>query len=258
MPDATRPDTTTNGRTSIAWPLGTSRAEGEGVRIDEGAFSETDRGDHVLPAGEPQPPWGGADSSGAMIEREAFHSQVDDALVRRCYEYARWCLFYYKVPGGDPLAEELAQGTLTDILGQRIAWDSERALLIDQATSVIRYRVRDAKRSLERSGGPVEQFGDADGFEADPEVCSPEVALCRKQGEQVARGIVDELTALAADDDAARLVIMCAREGITERADVCAETGLSVEAYRNARRRLARLKDQLAEEQRARAMEVVA
>lgn len=191
---------------------------------------------------------------------EAFHQQATNTLLTECRDQARWCFHEYRLdaaPGDD---HDLVQKALTDIIAGRIEWNPSRRSLLDQMRDVIRYRVRNQKRSTsahrcvsmagdeESEGLHVELTTAASGEPADPEV-----QLRRKQERELGARIGAELAALVMDekDHDAAAILACWWSGTSERKDILAETGMSAEVYRHARRRLIRLAGRLSNELRA-------
>lgn len=206
-------------------------------------------------------------SSSELNWLDAFAAQATSTLVARCRAHVRRWLRAYRL---DRAFEDVVQEVLVDILEGRVAWDPTHSTLLNRVCDVARYRIRDEKRSLRgrTMHVPISRPGDPrllldgesyDGasrqLEADlaravelPE--DPETALVRTQRRERAVRVGEELAAMARGDAEVESYLACLRAGITERAAVLAETGMTAETYHNARRRLQRLKERLPPELR--------
>lgn len=202
---------------------------------------------------------------------DAFHQQVTEALFASCLRHARWCLHAYRLHDVPEDAIDLVQRALADILERRVQWDPARRSLVQQVCDVIRYRVRDLKRgAARRAHAPIiededdtEGHADVLGVEtvgavreaavARHEAEHPEHHLRSKQARELGARIGAELAVLVAEqrDDDAAAILACWVSGTSERKDILAETGMSAEAYHDARRRLLRLAGRLSNELRA-------
>lgn len=202
---------------------------------------------------------------------DAFSKQATSKLIVLCRRHARWCLHEYRLQRGPQYDHEVVQNALADVFERRITWDPARASLFDLLCDVVRYRIRDEKRSraartphvsIGRPGGGLDgENRDGDG-KLDAEIAGavepldgPEAQLARKQDRELGARIGAELAALADGDGEVAAIVTCLREGVSAREDVLAETGMTAEAYHNARRRLHRLKGRLSEGLRAKAEE---
>jgi len=157
-------------------------------------------------------------------------------------------------------------------------WDPARASLLDQVCDVVRYRIRDEKRSraertphvvIGRPRGDQDCGDDEHAAETtrriDAEVAraavdepdDPQALLVRKRERELGARIGAELAALVAegDDPNVAAIFGCWRAGTSERKDILAETGMSADAYHDARRRLLRLVGRLPAELRTKAEE---
>lgn len=193
---------------------------------------------------------------------ETFHQQATRQLMARCRRQARWCLHEYRLaasPGDD---DDLVQNALADIFDKRIQWDPSRRSLLDQVCDVVRYRIRNLKRSTVAYRGVcvlVDNESQSVHVEAvavsAEEPDDPEAQLRHKQARELGARIGAELAALVANqaDDEAAAILACWWSGTSERKDILVETGMSAEAYHGARRRLVRLAGRLSDELRAKA-----
>lgn len=212
---------------------------------------------------------------------DAFYQQATHALFLQCRRHARWCLHAYRLYDAPEEDRDLVQKALADILSRRIQWDPARRSLGEQVCDVVRYRVRDLKRTAakrrahapmvdqdehdEAHGGDEARVNDhraqTVGDEAlyaamaqhGGEPDHPEALLRNKQARELGAYIRSELAVLVAEhgDDEAAAILACWGSGISERKDILAETGMSAEVYRHARRRLLRLAGRLSNELRA-------
>lgn len=217
-------------------------------------------------------------SSSGVLWIDVYFQQATDALHERCRRHARWCLHAYRLYDAPEDDDDLVQKALTDILGGHIQWDPTRRSLEDQVRDVIRYRVRDLKRTAarRRAHAPIIDVGDdceshvvrvrgAEAVVTDEVVHAemtrhggepdhPETQLRHRQARELGARICAELSVLVAeqDDEQAAAILTCWACGISERRDILAETGMSAETYHDARRRLIRLVGRLPDELRAR------
>jgi len=205
---------------------------------------------------------------------DAFSRQATSKLIAQCRRHARWCLHEYRLERGASYDHEVVQNALADIFEGRIAWDPARASLLDQVCDVIRYRVRDEKRSKAARtphvsiGGGVRGCLDGESSDGtrqlDAEITrahaveqpsDPATQLERKQVRELGARLGAELAALAKGDAELTALVTCLRAGIFEREDVLAETGMTAAEYHNARRRLQRLTVRLSDDLRTMAEE---
>jgi len=211
--------------------------------------------------------------SSSDVWLDAFHRQATSGLIVLGRRHALWCLHTYRLPAapGDDL--ELVNKALGDIFAGAVTWDPTRASLLDQVCDVIRYRVRDAKRSASSqrhhlSIGPQPANGErfdneVSGQRLEAEIAEaladepndPEAHLQRKQRRALGARIGAELAELAVDDELVATMVTCYRAGVCTRAEILAETGMAPEAYHDARRRLLRLVKRLGLELLAKADE---
>lgn len=179
---------------------------------------------------------------------QALKQQLTPGLVSRCRVFARWCLRRYGLRRAAAYHEELVQDALGDLVEGRIAWAPARNRLADHVCDVIRYRVRDEKRSAgeRRAWLPLEGRASSSVLDAeDLRVLTPDALLLRAQAQAVARRVAECLNGLASSDDEVHRVLTCYCAGIDDRQAICGITGMSVHSYHNARRRLVRLADRL-------------
>jgi len=200
---------------------------------------------------------------------EAFERQATSKLITRCRHHARWCLEEYRLDRGPHYHLEVVQNALGDIFEGRIAWNPTRCSLEDQVCDVIKYRVRDEKRSaagrrlhvaLDRPVNDETMVDDGrsrriarDVEAAMSVVADPESELARKQERELGARIGDELAKLAQGDQAVEALLVCIRAGVSALQEVLEETGMTADELHNARRRLRRLTGRLSEELRAKA-----
>lgn len=210
-------------------------------------------------------------SSDAWLD--AFHRQATRQLIHLSRRHARWCFHEYRLRTSPDYDLEVVTKALGDILDEKIAWDPDRATLLDQVCDVVRYRVRDEKHSaatrrrtfsLGRQQPSGARFDDAASEHLlDAEVTAalteepddPEAHLQRKQARELGARIGEQLAGLADHDPDVAAMVTCYRAGVCTRAEILAETGMSADAYHDARRRLLRLVKRLDDELRAKAHE---
>jgi len=199
--------------------------------------------------------------SSSDVWLDAFHRQATSKMISLGRRHARWCLFEYRLDRSEDYEREVVIRALGDILDKKIQWDPARASLLDQVCDVVRYRIRDEKRSpaekrIHEPIGPTDRdrFSDEtkDGSQKlEAEVAraaidapdDPEALLVRKQERELGARVGAALAALVAegDDPNVAAIFGCWRSGTSERKDILAETGMTADAYHDARRRLLRL-----------------
>jgi DNA-directed RNA polymerase specialized sigma24 family protein len=206
---------------------------------------------------------------------DAFRQQATDALFAQCLQHARSCLHAYRLYDAPEDALDLVQKALADILGRRVQWDPARRSLAHRVCDVLRYRVRDLKRGATKRRAHASIIDDEEHDEArvgevrkqtlgdevlhvemsrlGGEPDHPEARLRTKQARELGARIGAELAVLVAQDgdDQVAAILACWGAGTCERRDILAETGMSAEAYHDARRRLVRLAGRLSNELRA-------
>lgn len=170
-----------------------------------------------------------------------------------CSRHARSCLHEYRLDAADGDEHDFVNEAFADIVEGRIQWNPARRSLLDQMCDVIRYRVRNQKHSAARRAqvpmGACDEDLHAEMTAAVGEPDDPAAQLRRKQERELGARIAAELAMLVGQGDGdAAAILACWTTGTLERKDILAETGMSADAYHDARRRLVRLGGRIAEE----------
>jgi hypothetical protein len=150
---------------------------------------------------------------------------------------------------GDDWAQEAVHAAIGDTLAGRIRWRFERVSLVRHLKDTIRSRTwKEAERSRRFRHVSIDAPEPYAEEEVDEQPTAVEAALTSRRG----RRERDELAALdlqrkvieglrAGADDPHQAAILGALEiGLTDKADICAHTGLTGDEYHAARRKLQR------------------
>lgn len=187
---------------------------------------------------------------------KAVESQATESLINRCAQAARRCLYEYGLRREPGYERELVQDAITAILDCRISWDPRREDLQRRIDDVVRFRVRNEKLSLAARVQcvPVDSL---DVLASSDE--TPDERLARERERSLGARIgeaLQELAQASADGEVVDLLAYFRRDDV-DRAGAMRVTGMSAEKYRNARRRLVRLRRHLPDDLRAQAAAVL-
>lgn len=175
--------------------------------------------------------------------REAYDAQDTPELRRAALHYARLRAIVVRRAGGridDSYASELVHDALVDTWTGDVTWNPDRVSLLDHVRGLVKTRswrhVTGASRvphiSLDGADGHVARKADEALYHATQGSVTPMVlaALSIK--------VVRELKRLAHGDTTATAILGCWTEGLIDRDEVIAATGLDDRAYKAARARL--------------------
>ena len=146
-------------------------------------------------------------------------------------------------------AEEMVQDALGDTIMGGLRWDPEKRTLAQHLIRAIRFRTKDEALRVSRfRHHALVSAADDESCDVHPiaEEASLAVAVpATREQRAVAAEIMLVLRRRAAGDDRVLDLLDSFEDGATSRDDVMHLTGMSAAAYKNARRRLALLVEQL-------------
>jgi hypothetical protein len=225
-------------------------------RMDEATYgSYAGASTHALPAGGSSDGTGdgpGQDSAGqrrglrsppARSRQEAFLEQATDELRRAARHYARGRAAMVRRAGGriDHLyADELVADALADTwIGTQVSWDPTRRTLLEHIRYLIRSRAWKDRESARQRPHVSIDWDSVAAIEAnEPNWHAASQLACPPLMGRVTTALITELQGLASDDEEVLAILGAWRAGLSDREDVLDYTGLSAEAYRNARARV--------------------
>lgn len=223
-------------------------------RVDRGSLKWNDRGDPAL--------------------LEAFERELTPDVARRLLELAARRTAMLRAAGVAVASDEaklLVQEALTETLAQIERWEPGESTLAAHLTGVVRRRswaklaqarkLRALAIEVVTGGRPREATNDAAGdavvATTDTTSSSGERAgatsipgepaqpgflpIWRHGARELVQRVLASLSETSAEDAAVRLILEAFCDGAATRAQVLAASGLSVEAYASARRRLDRI-----------------
>jgi hypothetical protein len=195
-----------------------------------------------------------------VVEKQATREAMESV-----YRYAMARLPMVARAGGRSdasYAEELVQDALGDTVLGELRWDPEERTLAQHLVRAVRFRTKDeATRAARFRHHALVSAADDESNDVHPIVeeasLAVEVPATREQ-RAVAAEIMMVLRRRAAGDERVLDLLDSFEDGATSRDDVMHLTGMSAAAYKNARRRLALLVEQLPATLRLAAREALA
>jgi hypothetical protein len=182
---------------------------------------------------------------------EAFERELTPDVARRLLELATRRTAMLRAAGVTVASDEaklLVQEALTETLSRAERWDPGEATLAAHLSGVVRRRswakLSQARKLRALAIEVVTGGKSRDGAAAQAEAPSEPAALqpiWREGARELAQRILAGLSEKGAEDAAVRLILEAYCDGAATRAQVLAASGLTVEEYAGARRRLDRL-----------------
>ena len=198
----------------------------------------------------------------AEFERQSTRDDLEPV-----YRYAAARVPMVAKAGGrsDPgYAEELVQDALGDTIMGALRWEPEKRTLAQHLIRAVRFRTKDEALHVSRfRHHALVSASDEDSSDVHPIAEEASLAIdaqmpATRFQRDVAADIMATLRRRAVDDPHVLDMLAAFEEGATSRDDVMHLTGMSAEEYRNARRRLARLVENLPTTLRLAAREAIA
>ena len=143
-------------------------------------------------------------------------------------------------------AEDMVLEGMRRVIEGKCPWDpAGKRTLVMHIVSVGSGEQRNERRKALRRAKPefVEALAQATGNAR----WTPEDEVSEREGQEHTARMFGELVALSSGDPDALAVLECARSGIDEAAEQVTECGLSIDAIRNARKRVKRRAEMLFE-----------
>jgi hypothetical protein len=182
---------------------------------------------------------------------EAFDAQCTAPMLKGLRRYVAWWARILGLDAGSDYAEDLVQNALTDTYQGVLRWDPADGELEEHLLMVIRLRSRrDRKRARRYEHVSLDSL-DPDGSMSSQVEASlahdqaPRTTRSAEHAEAAMHRTMAELRALTLGDPQAQRFLDAIEQDVRTKEDIMRLAGLTSLEYRNTRRRLARLVDQL-------------
>jgi hypothetical protein len=186
---------------------------------------------------------------------EAFERNLSDAVMERLLSFAKRRVAMLAKAGVRRTADDarmMVQDAITDTLTRVLTWDPHRVTLETHLRLVIKTRSLNRLKQVQRA--QHKSMEDSHDGELTIKKASEALAMtphdCVEIGE-VASQVVREVIERAKDVPQVLAIVQAYQAGCQERAEVIEQTGMSVQDFVNARRRLDRLLAALPDEMRS-------
>jgi hypothetical protein len=182
---------------------------------------------------------------------EAFDAQCTAPMLKGLRRYVAWWARIIGFDAGNDYAEDLVQNALTDTYQGVLRWDPHDGELEAHLLMVIRLRSRRDRKRARRYELVSFDYLDPDramSTQVEASLAHDQAPQTRGGAEYAAAAMdrtMAELRALTLGDPRAQRFLGAIEQDVSTKADIMRLAGLTSLEYRNTRRRISRLVDQL-------------